>query len=253
MNHSIHEKLMALIALNIIPPFSDLFLTIRTMSRRIRGKSHKIIPCTIKKSTHRALIPNQSCGLIELGKADGNVRLSELAILSLAAAATEAGTQIIEIGTFDGRTSLNLANNAPPGCTIHTLDLPIGDQESFQKVTGGDQKYLPTVQSGARIDSAPPHLKQRITRLYGDSTTFDWSPYHGQAGLVFVDGAHTYEFTRKDTETAFKLARNGALIIWHDYGVWKGVNQALEEICARDNLDMIWIRGTSLVLLRVKS
>jgi hypothetical protein len=46
--------------------------------------------------------------------------------------------------------------------------------------------------------------------------------HHGQAGLVFVDGSHAYDYACEDSETAFRLVKSGGLVIWHDYGVWPG-------------------------------
>lgn len=87
-------------------------------------------------------------------------------------------------------------------------------------------------------------------QLRGDSATFDWSPHVGRAGLVFVDGSHAYDYVRKDSETAMRLVRPGGVVLWHDYGVWPGVNQALEELDARLGLGLVHIVGTSLVFWR---
>jgi len=91
---------------------------------------------------------------------------------------------------------------------------------------------------------------ERVAQLSGDSATFDWSPHVGRAGLVFVDGSHAYDYVRKDSETAMRLVRPGGVVLWHDYGVWPGVNQALEEIDARLGLGLVHIAGTSLVFWR---
>jgi len=58
----------------------------------------------------------------------------------------------------------------------------------------------------------------------------DWSSHYGRAGLVFVDGSHAYDYARKDSETAMRLVRPKGVVLWHDYGVWPGVTQALEEL-----------------------
>jgi hypothetical protein len=53
----------------------------------------------------------------------GNVSALELIALAKLARVSGAST-FFEIGTFDGRTSLNLAANSPEGAVVHTLDLP---------------------------------------------------------------------------------------------------------------------------------
>jgi len=70
------------------------------------------------------------------------------------------------------------------------------------------------------------------------------------AGLVFVDGSHAYDYAKTDSATAFRLAKPGAMVIWHDYGVWPGVTRALEELEASQKLGLKHIRGTSLVFWR---
>jgi hypothetical protein len=89
-----------------------------------------------------------------------------------------------------------------------------------------------------------------VVQLFGDSATYDWSPHHGRAGLVFVDGSHTYDYAGRDSETAMRLVRPRGVVLWHDYGVWPGVTQALEELETRRNLGLRHIRGTSLVFWR---
>jgi hypothetical protein len=71
-----------------------------------------------------------------------------------------------------------------------------------------------------------------------------------RAGLVFVDGSHAYDYACKDSETAMRLVRPEGVVLWHDYGVWPGVTQALEELEAARHLGLLHIRGTSLVIWR---
>jgi predicted O-methyltransferase YrrM len=192
--------------------------------------------------------------LVECAKANGNVRLSELAVLAKAAAGAKAGTEIIEIGTFDGRTTLNLAANSAPACRIFTLDLLPSAATTFH-LDPGEKAYVEKPLSGARFknDSAlvRPYTS-KIVQLFGDSATFDWSAHFGKASLVFVDGSHTYQYVKKDTETAFKLAAKGGVIFWHDYGVWDGVTQALENFEACEKIGLLHIQGTSLVYAKVR-
>ncbi len=130
------------------------------------------------------LLVRKPIGLVQTGKADGNVNLGELAVLAQAAAAIEPDRLVVEIGTFDGRTALNLAVNAPQARVI-TLDLPPEDRAAFA-LAPGERQYVDKPAPGARFrEAAPPWsaAAQRITQVLGNSATFDWSPYRGQAGL----------------------------------------------------------------------
>ena len=53
----------------------------------------------------------------------GHVTILELSILSAYASKLDSNQNFLEIGTFDGITSLNCALNAK-NVTIYTLDLP---------------------------------------------------------------------------------------------------------------------------------
>ena len=91
-------------------------------------------------------------------------------------------------------------------------------------------------------------VSERGKQLFGDSGTFDYSPYANSCSLVFVDGSHAYDYAVSDTAAAREMVCAGGRIVWHDYGIWEGVTKALEEIEAREGLGLRNIRGTSLVI-----
>lgn len=189
----------------------------------------------------------------ETDKADGNVSLAELAVLN-GLVRTHQPRAIFEIGTFDGRTTLNLALNSEGD--VHTLDLPASEAAKFGTFRG-DKKYVDKPASGARFTSEPNAslpCTRRITQHYGDSATFDYSAFEGRMEFVFVDGAHNYDYVVNDTEVALKLLRPaGGVIVWHDYGVWPDVARGLKEICARHPyLELVHVRDTTLVVSIIK-
>jgi len=200
----------------------------------------------------RACTPHRYPRVWESDKANGNIRVSELAVLSALAAHCDPETDLFEIGTFDGRTALNLAFSAPDSCRIHTLDLA-PEMETEFSLAPGERHMVERAQSGARISAyrgSHQTVTARIHQLYGDSGSFDFSPYHNRCSLVFVDGSHAYDYVHSDTEAAMKMVKPGGAIIWHDYGIWEGVTRALEEIEARDQPGLRNIQGTSLVYWR---
>lgn len=158
---------------------------------------------------------------------------------------------IFEIGTFEGRTTLNMALNAPEA-QIYTLDLPAAELSNTKmKIEREEEAYVNKVQSGARFVGHP--AAARIQQLYGDSATFDFSPYYGTVDLMFVDGSHAYEYVISDTENALKLVKKGGVILWHDYTNWVGVREGLNEYYKdKPGFErLIHIGGTSIVMLVV--
>lgn len=141
---------------------------------------------------------------------------------------------IFEIGTFVGYTSLHMALNAPDDARIFTLDLPPDDRQTTLRTTATDHKLIDR-DTGTPVFSGTP-VEGRIERLYGDSATFDFSQWHDQVDLFFVDGAHSYEYVRSDTLNALRCVRPGGVIAWHDYGRLEqsGVTRWLHEL-ARDH------------------
>ena len=165
----------------------------------------------------------------------GNISPAELMLIA-AFVRQRRPAVCFEIGTFDGRTTQNIAANQPAGAECFTLDLPPdGADSAALPLASGDQTYIRKPTSGTRMDTQ--NLPGRITQLYGDSATFDFSPWLGRVDLMFVDGSHSYEYVLADTEKAWQMVRPGGLILWHDYDSrwWPGVTRALNHLHAQDS------------------
>lgn len=190
--------------------------------------------------------------LHEIVGVDGNIPLAQLVVM-MRLIRTCHPAAIFEIGTFDGRTTLNMAANSPGEAEIVTLDLPAGQIKDAALPTDiGDSAYSEKPASGARFADSP--LASRITQVYGDSATFDYEPYEGKMDYVFIDGSHSYEYVLSDTKNARKLLRGGkGWILWDDYGVWEGVTRALNELYATDPefAELKHVRGTPLAVIRL--
>lgn len=172
--------------------------------------------------------------------------LDELAHLALLTRIVQP-RRVFEIGTFRGRTALNFALNSPPGSRIFTLDLPA--DSAAEAFNAADRRLAEAAAPGA--DCRGKDGAEKIEQLYGDSQTFDFSPYHGTIDLVFVDGAHHYSAARKDTETALRLIRPGGVIVWHDfanYGDYNDVTRAVLDVLPGERV--IQLGSTQLALHR---
>ena len=181
---------------------------------------------------------------------DGNVSLLELLLLARLVASRQPGV-VFEIGTFDGRTTLNFAANTPG--KVFTLDLPAEKFDSTRHALDpGDTRYIVKPVSGSRFLQRPEAA--RITQLYGDSGSFDFSLWAGKVDFVFIDGAHSYDYVLSDTARAQTLLRpEGGIIVWHDYDAsFEGVTRALNELLKR-GVPVKHVAGTSLALLITRS
>jgi predicted O-methyltransferase YrrM len=148
-------------------------------------------------------------------------------------------TSVFEIGTFDGRTTANLAANCESGSVVYSLDIASGwiDFEGEAAPYGG-------VEVGHHAKGY--EQEGRVRLLTGDSATFDFSAYEESIDLVFVDGDHSFEAVERDTEVARRLVRPGGYVLWHDYLFTDGVTRALRQAAASMRIKQI--TGTTLAV-----
>lgn len=194
--------------------------------------------------------------LIEVREAsggDGSISALELiAVIKLIK--THHPHRLFELGTFDGRTTLNMAANSAPEAEVFTLDLPKSASHSAQlRLEVSDRKYIDKDISGAKYRGT--EFESKIHQVFGDSASYDFAMFFGTMDLVFVDAAHSYEYVLNDSKIALKLLREtGGVILWHDYGNWNGVTKALNELLAtsREFGRLKQIAGTTLAYLIVR-
>jgi predicted O-methyltransferase YrrM len=176
---------------------------------------------------------------------EGAVSHLELYLLSAITQHIRA-RKIFEIGTFQGLTSLHMALNSEAEARIFTLDLPQASISSTAfALSESDKKYADKSQSGEKFRGLD--IEYKVEQLFGDSATFDFSPFYGEMDLIFIDGSHQYQYVKKDSENALRMLKEGkGVIVWHDYARQDGVTKALNELSSRELL--YWVKGTSLVV-----
>ena len=152
--------------------------------------------------------------------------------------AVRCAGNILEIGTNEGETSRALAS-AFPDRRVWTVDFP-GNPiiPDYQK------DEVPTSDTIGRYCKDIPN----VTLLIQDSKTLDYSAFD-KVGLVFIDGDHSVDGVKLDSELALAYFANGGArpgcIVWHDYGVAAcGVTAYLDS---RADLELVRVSGTPLV------
>jgi predicted O-methyltransferase YrrM len=198
-----------------------------------------------------SLVPDTvSLRLYEQIEAAGNISFEELFIL-VELIQTFQPTTCFEIGTFDGRTTLNMAANTSDDAVIYTLDLPREQVDSTVfPLNPADLGVVEKEISGARFRGTV--WEHKIQQLYGDSAAFDYAPYQGNIDFVFVDGSHTYDYVLSDSRNAITLLRNGkGIILWHDYPTTPTVVKAINYLQVHDPrfAGIRYIKGTKFACL----
>jgi len=177
-------------------------------------------------------------------RAKANLTLDELAVIALICQWLKPSA-VFEFGTFNGRTTLNLAANTPVDAKIYTLDLPAAGETAFDVETRDSDFHLEE-RSGSYFRGTG--FSGKIEQLWCDSARFDEAAFRGLVDLVFVDGAHSYEYVRSDTTKALAMVRPGGIILWHDYCAWyPGVFKHLHELLPTYPIQHI--EGTHLAIL----
>ena len=142
----------------------------------------------------------------------------------------EGHAPVVEFGTFTGGTTRRLAE---AGATVHTVDIGHGvNEKCFAKTEEGLVEIFGLYGSYIAGENFAG-LGLPIIQYLGDSREVDLSHLYGTIGLVFIDGGHSYEVVKHDSDEAFKLIRPDGAIVWDDYNAcWPGVVRVVEEINA---------------------
>ncbi len=195
----------------------------------------------LPRETLRDLFPGiENCESIVVRKPQGRVVGFSLDLLELVNVVSivrhKKARSILEIGTFDGFTALNLAANIDWDGKVYTVDLPRdADKDNPNNI------YAP-YRVGSQFKNEPESSK--IEQVWADSTKTDWKSFGGPFDIIFIDGSHVYPDVKSDSINAFKHLRPGGTLLWHDYGHYLGVSKALDEL-SKDHAVAV-IKGTRL-------
>lgn len=121
--------------------------------------------------------------------------------------------RIFEIGTYLGVTS-DFFLELLPDCTVVSIAYQNWRWNPFRKIFNNSE--LSKKQVGSLVTAKS---RIRFTQLYGDSHGLDPDNLlrtHGDFDLIFVDGDHSADGVRQDTELAKRIMSQSGIICWHD-------------------------------------
>lgn len=219
-----------------------------------RGRREAVREWHLSKHVRRRGLPRQSLesffdtGEVEIRLAFGGRYASqtvhEMACLATAAASVQP-KKIVEIGTFRGASALVMAANAPKA-TVYTLDLPSDTESPCLPRNRIDDEVIAERRDTILFEGRPEAA--RIVPMWGDSATFDFDAVGHDIDLAFIDGSHSYEYVRNDTEKILSRLRPGAVVLWHDY--WDACPGVVRYLNEMRPLGLSVIMGTRLVVWR---
>ena len=148
----------------------------------------------------------------------GNVSVEELCKICLIVKYFQPKI-ILEIGTYNGMTTLQMALNAPKNCVTYTIDLPenLADSLELSELDWHVAKNLKEKFGTTTGSYFNNRSDLNIIQLLGDAATFNYEVINGKPDIIFIDAAHDYQNKKTDTERAFEMIAEEGVIIWHDF------------------------------------
>jgi len=118
---------------------------------------------------------------------------------------------VLEIGTYQGKTTAEIAKNYPDKL-VYTIDcLSQEDMQPWQRA-----EFPPIEERGMFARNL-----SNVILINGNSREFNYNAIIDPM-IVFIDGDHSYEGVKQDTERALSgLKRRGSIIVWHDFWPWR--------------------------------
>ena len=170
---------------------------------------------------------------------DGILPYNEaMALLSILTA--ENPREVLEIGTFMGHTTKAMAENLP-NAIIHTVDLPpdFSKPENPDPNMPKDDFHLIARRVVGR-EFRGQAVEQRIKQHFGDTASMNFTEF-GRPTFFFIDGSHTYEYCKQDSEKCFASCGGAGVFLWHDCDIthpgviklileWRGLGRNIARI-----------------------
>ena len=141
------------------------------------------------------------------------------------ASAVPENGQIVEIGSFHGRSTVVLARAAPAGVKIVAIDPHAGGDRGPQEIEGsavrGDSDHDTFTANLARLG-----VKDRVRHVRQASQDAG-SDVGGPIDLLYIDGAHRFGPARADIHDWGRRVSDGGTMLIHDSFCSVGVTGAI--------------------------
>lgn len=113
----------------------------------------------------------------------------------------------LEIGTWMGESIATISDIADK---CYSISLPDNDTILVD--------YFRDVNGKSNFSRYFSYKKNNIVHYQTDSKEFDFSIIPDKIDLVFIDGDHTYQGVKTDTENIFKIIdQEETMVVWHDF------------------------------------
>ena len=156
---------------------------------------------------------------------DGWMSPDQAKALYEAARSCRKGDQIVEIGSFRGRSTIVLASAAAPGVEIVAIDPHAGNDRGPQEIDGfadqaaTDHEIFNANLANAGVGDRVRHVRAMSAGAHDDVV--------GEIAVLYIDGAHRYAPARQDIVEWGARVRSGGTLLIHDSFSSIGVTAAI--------------------------
>ncbi len=174
-------------------------------------------------TTHPDMTPERAWAAV--AEVDGWMTRGQSDLLYSAAAGTPDAGQIVEIGSFQGRSTIVLALAAPATARIVAIDPHAGNDRGPQELDGynteaeHDHRQFLANLAAAGVTERVTHLRAFSDRALGDVA--------GAIDVLYIDGAHRYAPARADIVAWGNRVNDHGLMLIHDSFSSVGVTAAI--------------------------
>ena len=156
---------------------------------------------------------------------DGWMSPDQAQALYDAAATCHIGDQIVEIGSFRGRSTVVLASAAAEGVSVIAIDPHAGNDRGPQQIDGfvdeaaEDHDVFEANLANAGVSDRVRHIRAMSNDAHAD--------VEGDIAVLYIDGAHRYAPARQDIVEWGARVRAGGTMLIHDSFSSVGVTAAI--------------------------
>jgi len=152
--------------------------------------------------------------MAQVADVDGWMTPGQASTLYDSAVRCPDGSQVVEIGSFQGRSTIVLAMAADPSVQVIAIDPHAGNDRGPQQIDGyADEADSDHAIFNKNLADAGVAGRVRHLRMFSDDAHTEVA---GDLGVLYVDGAHRYAPARADIVSWGARVEDGGTLLIHD-------------------------------------
>lgn len=144
------------------------------------------------------------------------------------------GSSIVEIGSWIGASISVMAaatknSGAPLVCIDTWMNEGMSEDLSSDPLDRKNPHMGEKLSTFEEFQKNTARLETRLTKIRMDSAKLSAGDLPKNIGIFFIDGDHSYQACKRDLDLAISAVGKDTQILCHDFGVHRGVTDAICE------------------------